>query len=46
MSSRTGADAAFYYNFDSSDGFVLMEGTQQMGSVPLVTGKVRHIRLG
>ena len=31
--------------FDSSDGFVLFEGEQQMGSVPLMEGKVRYIRL-
>ena len=36
----TGPDAAIYYNFDNSDGFVLMEGTQEMGPVPLVTGQV------
>ena len=34
-----------YYSFDSSDGFILVEGTQQIGVVPLVEGKVRYIRL-
>ena len=48
MSSRTkfppvtsaGPDAVLYYSFDSSDGFVLMEGTHQRGPVPIVTGQV------
>ena len=36
----TGPDTALYRSFDSSDGLVLMEGTQQMGPIPLVPGKV------
>ena len=41
----TGPDAAVYWSFDSSDGFVLMEGTKEKGLVPLVTGQVNHLKL-
>ena len=34
-----------HWSFDNSGGLVLMEGSEQMGSVPLVAGKVRCIRL-
>ena len=45
-SDWTGPSAVLYQSFDSSDGFVLMEGTQPatMNCVPLVSGKVRNIR--
>ena len=34
-----------YQSFDSSDGFVLMEGTEAASnSVPLVSGKVGYIK--
>ena len=36
----TGPPAALYSCFDSLDGLVLMEGIQQIGEVPLVSGKV------
>ena len=35
-----------YQSFDRSDGLVLMEGTEATSDcVPLVSGKVRYIRL-
>ena len=37
----TGPEAALYQSFDDSDDLVLVEGTQQIGDVPLVAGKVR-----
>ena len=40
-----GPEAAFYYSFDSSDGFVLMEGTQKMGPVPIINGQVIWINV-
>ena len=44
-SSWTGPSAVIYQNFDSSDGFGLMEGTQAASdSVPLVSGKVKYTR--
>ena len=36
----SGTNAVLYYNFDSSDGFVLMEATQEMGPVQTLTGQV------
>ena len=40
-SNWTGPSAVFYQSFDSSDGFVLMEGTEATSDcVPLVSGKV------
>ena len=43
-SNWTGPSAVFYQSFDSSDGFVLMEGTRNASdSVPLVSGKVNYI---
>ena len=43
-SNWTGSNAVFYESFDSSDGFVLMEGTRNTSdSVPLVSGKVNYI---
>ena len=36
----TGPEAALYQSVDDSDGLVLWEGTQQIGEVPLVSGKV------
>ena len=41
-SEWTGPDAILYRSFDSSDGLVLMEGTEpaEINSVPLVAGKV------
>ena len=36
----TGPKVALYENFDASSGLVLMEGTKQVDSVPLVSGKV------
>ena len=45
-SNWTGPCPVLYQSFDSSDGFVLMEGTQAtLDNVPLVSGKVRHVRL-
>ena len=38
----TGPKAALYKVFDDSVGYVLMEGSGQMGSVSLVSGKVRN----
>ena len=35
-----GPKVALYESFDASDGLVLMEGAQQVNSVPLVSGKV------
>ena len=41
----TGPCAVLYLSCDSSDGFVLMEGTQAtLDSVALVSGKVEYIR--
>ena len=40
-----GPDAALYYSCDSSDGFMLMEGTQEMGPVPPVCGQVILIKV-
>ena len=40
-SNWNGSPAVLYYSFDDSNDFVLMEGPRQIGSVPLVTGKVR-----
>ena len=43
-SSWTGPSAALYQNFNSSYGFLLIEGTQATSNpVPLVSGKVRYI---
>ena len=43
-SNWTGRSSAFYQSFDSSDGFILMEGTQNASDpVPLVPGKVSYI---
>ena len=36
----TGPKVALYETFDDSGGLVLMEGAQQVNSVPLVSGKV------
>ena len=36
-----GPEVVFYQRFDGSYGLVLMEGNQQVDSVPLVSGKVR-----
>ena len=36
----TGPKVALYESFDASSGLVLMEGTKQVDSVPLVSGKV------
>ena len=36
----TGPKVALYVSFDASGGLVLMEGAQQVNSVPLVSGKV------
>ena len=43
----TGPCAVLYQSFDSSYGFVLMEGTQAaaMNCVPLVSGKVSYISI-
>ena len=35
-----GAEVILYHSFDHSDALVLWEGTQQIGEVPLVSGKV------
>ena len=42
ISGWTGPDAVLYWSFDSSDGLVLMEGTEatEIKPVPLVSGKV------
>ena len=37
----SGPDPAFYQSFDSLDGLVLMEGTEQI-SLPGISGKVIH----
>ena len=43
-SNWTGPSAVFYQNFDSSDGFVLMERTEAASnSIQIVSGKVRYI---
>ena len=39
----TGPKVALYESFDASSGLVLMEGAQQVGSLPLVSGKVKRI---
>ena len=45
-SNWTGPNAVFYQSFDSSDGLVLMEGTEPTSDcIPLVSGKVGYIRL-
>ena len=45
-SNWTGPTAVLYQSFDSSDGFVLMEGTQTTSnSVPLMSGKVKYMSL-
>ena len=45
-SSWTGSSAVLYQSFDSSDGFVMMEGTQAASNpVPLVSGKVGYMRV-
>ena len=36
----TGPNAALYWSFDNPEGFIMMEGTQRVWSVPLVNGKV------
>ena len=36
----SGPEAAFYQGFDTSDGLVSWEGTNQTCNVPLVSGKV------
>ena len=36
----SGPEAAFYQGFDTSDGLVSWEGTNQTCTVPLVSGKV------
>ena len=37
----TGPDAVLYQSFDSSEGFILMEGNQTtIRSIPLIAGKV------
>ena len=36
----SGPDAILYQSFDSPDGLVLMEGSELVGSVPLVSGQV------
>ena len=42
--SWTGPSAVLYQSFDSSDGFVLVEGSQATSvPVPLVFGNVRYI---
>ena len=44
-SGWTGSDvAALYRSFDGSSGLIMMEGNQQVTSVPLVTGKVSHFQ--
>ena len=40
-SEWTGPDAVVYRSFDNPDGLVLMQGTQQMTSLSLISGKVR-----
>ena len=37
----TGPKDVFYLNFDSSDGLVLMEGSEEVNYTPLVIGKVK-----
>ena len=36
-----GPTSALYRSFDNSDGLVFIEGTQEMNTNPLVSGKVR-----
>ena len=36
----SGPEAAFYHSFDTPDGLVSWEGTNQTCNVPLVSGKV------
>ena len=36
----TGPKIALYESFDASTGLFLMEGTKQVDSVPMVSGKV------
>ena len=43
--SWTGPNAVLYQSFDDSDGYVLMEGIQQMGCVPVISGKVGNFLL-
>ena len=39
----TGPKVVLYQSFDASSGLVLMEGTEQVVSFPLVSGKVNEI---
>ena len=39
-SNLIGPAAALYRSFDSPDHLVLMQGTQELSTLPLVTGKV------
>ena len=36
-------DAVLYQSFDSPDGLVLMESSEPVGPVPLVTGQVMPV---
>ena len=38
--SVSGLDAVLYQSFDSPDGLVLMERSELVGSIPLVSGQV------
>ena len=42
-SGWSGSDAVLYQNFDSPDGLVLMEGSEPVGPVPLVSGLVTSV---
>ena len=42
-SGWSGPDAVLYWSFDSPDGLVLMEGSEPVGSVPLVSGQVTSV---
>ena len=36
-----GTDPVLYRSFDNADGLVFMEGTQQINTMPLVSGQVK-----
>ena len=39
----SGSDVVLYWSFDSPDGLALMENSELVGSVPLVSGKVTSV---
>ena len=43
--SVSGLDAVLYQSFDSPDGLVLMERSELVGSIPLVSGQVTLVLL-